>query len=439
MDQSLLELSKALLECNKNNVCFMKTEPEVIDFSDKNFSFQLEIYWSGGSFRLILNKLNFLQAYSLMKQSIFKNKKLKIICYNFKNYCSVYKSLAKKDIEIESTILDLKILSSILGCKILKSPVNLKEAYSHLKQLLENNWENIKDVYSNIHLPLMLKVIPGIENHGLIDIEEKKIKKSYYEIEGQENSRLSTYNYLSNCFLPMNLKKEDKEKLIPINQEDIFLYFDYKNMEVSILENLTKDPELTKILTGYDDFYEGLYREIVSPNNFDKDKRKKMKGLFLPYIYGASENLISNKNDIKLETVQEITKRIKETFRKTFSWLDSYSNSFDENFFYKNKFGKIRNIKEKYKSVNFIVQSTSSMFCLDKLIDIYNILDGKYINFYIHDGYGFTLNQKDLKSISNTIKNILIEENKNFKNMILNISCTYGRNLNNMVEYNFEE
>lgn len=439
MDQVLLELGKALIECNKGNICFLKTDPEIIDFTDKNFCFCLELFWSGGKFSLNVNKSNYLSIYSMMKQSIFKNNKLKIISYNFKNYCSVYYSLTKKNIEIESLVMDLKILSPLLGNKILNSPSNLKDAYNYLKKILEGNWDKIKEVYFNIHLPLITKVIPGIENVGLLDIEEKKIKKSYYEIEAQENSRLSSYNCLSNCFLPMNLKKEEKEKYIPINQEDCFLYFDYKNMEVSILENLTKDPELTKILTGYDDFYEGIYREIINKDGFDKDKRKKIKGLFLPYIYGASEQLISNKNNIEIDTVREITSRIKQTFKKTFNWLEDYTNSHDENFYYKNKFGKIRKIEEKYKSINFIVQSTASMFCLDKLIDIYNILNNDYLCFYIHDGYGFSLNQKDLKKTANTIKNILLEENKNFKEMILNVSCSYGRNLNNMLEYKFED
>lgn len=436
MDKNLLNLCAALLDCKNYKIIYIKTDPEVLDISDKNLSFFLEIYWSNKKFKINLNKSNFGLVFSIIKQAIFKNK-FKIITYNFKNYCSAYKFFTNKDIEIESLIFDLKIISSILGQKITRPPESFKEAYLLFKNLINNKWDGIKDLYSSIHLPLLLKVIPGIENFGILDYKEKKIKKSYYEIESQENSRLSNFNYLSNCFLPMNMKKEDKENYIPINQEELFVYFDYKNMEVSILENLTKDASLTKILTSYQDFYEGLYREIVSPDGFDKEKRKKMKNIFLPYIYGAGENLISEKNNIKIEVVKEITKRIRDNFKKTFNWLENYSNSY--NVYYQNSFGKIRKIEEKYKSINFIIQSTSSVFCLDKLIDIYNILDGKNINFYIHDGYGFIINKKDIKEKIKIIKKILVEENKKFKGIHLNVSCTYGRDLNNMIEYNFEE
>ena len=437
MDKNLLNLCSATLDCNNYKIIYIKTDPEILDITDKNLSFFLEIYWSNKKIKINVDKHNFGIIFSIIKQSIFKNK-FKILTYNFKNYCSLYKFFTKKDIEIESSIFDLKIISSILGQKITKSPDNFKEAYILFKNLIQNKWDKVKNLYSSIHVPLILKVIPGIENAGVLDFVEKKIKKSYYEIEAQENSRLSNFNNLNNCFLPMNLKKEDKENYIPINQEDYFVYFDYKNMEVSILENLTKDYSLTKILSNYQDFYEGLYKEVINPNDFNRDKRKKMKNIFLPYIYGASEKVISKKNNIKIETVLEITNRIRSNFKKTFDWLEDYSNN-HKNYLYENKFGKIRKIDKKYKSRNFIIQSTSSVFCLDKLIDIYNILEGNYINSYIHDGYVFVINKKDLKEKIEIIKRILVEENKNFLNMYLNVSCKYGRNLNNMIEYNFEE
>lgn len=433
MDQNLIDFASSLLAANSNKIIYIKLSPEIIDFSVKDFKFNLDISYTGGGCTVAVDKNNFRNIYCLMKESIFKNK-IKIICYNFKNFISVYRSLTNKEIEIESDIFDLKVISSILGNKLDSPPADFKNAYRSFKSILEGNWDKIKTVYKSIYLPLITKVIPGIENKSVIDINKKKFLKSYYEIEAQENSRLSTFNCLENCFLPMNLKKEDKESYIPLNQEDFFVYFDYKNMEVSILENLTKDPSLNRILKNYEDFYEGLYKEIINKDNFDKEKRKKVKNIFLPYIYGASENLISEKCNLQIETVKEICKRIKETFDKTFCWLEEFSNSPDELGYYKNKFGKRRKIDQKYKAINFIVQSTSSIFCLDKLIDIYNALEGENINFYIHDGYVFCINKKELDSKIKIIKNIMLEQNENFNDIILNVSCLYGRNLNNLIE-----
>lgn len=437
-DLKLIEFASFLISAGENKVIYLVLEPEIVDFSVKNFTFTLKISYPRNSFTIDVNRTNFQQVYCLMKESIFKNK-IKIISYNFKNFCSVYSSLAKKEIEIESDIFDLKIISNILGNRLEDAPTDFTGAYKSFKSILEGNWDKIKTLYKNIYLPLIFKVIPGIENSGIIDINKKTVLKSYYEIEAQENSRLSTFNCLSNCFLPMNLKKEEKNNYIPLNQEDFFVYFDYKNMEVSILENLTKDPSLSSILKDYDDFYEGMYKEIISRSDFDKEKRKKVKNIFLPYVYGASESLISEKCNLKIETTKEICKRIKETFSKTFDWLEDYTNSADSMGFYKNKFGKKRKIEQRYKAINFIVQSTSSIFCLDKLIDIYNALNGENINFYIHDGYVFSINKKELDSKIKIIKNIMLEQSDNFKDIILNVSCLYGRNLNDLVDFKAQE
>jgi len=436
MNQNLIEFSGFLVNAVEQKVLYLHTDPEIMDVSNKNFKFNLKISYSKKEYSINIDKNNIKQIYSLMKESIFKNK-IKIISYNFKNFCSILRASTNKEIEIESDIFDLKIISGILGSKLENMPSGFNEAYKSFKLLLEGNWDKIKPIYKKIYLPLITKVIPGIENHGVVDINKKIILKSYYEIEAQENSRLSTFNCMQNCFLPMNLKKEDKENYLPLNQDDYFVYFDYKNMEVSILESLTKDPSLHNILKNYNDFYEGLYKELINKQDFDKDKRKKVKNIFLPYIYGASEKLISQKCNLKIEVVSEICRRIREVFSKTFIWLEDFSNSKDEFNFYKNKFGKKRKIEQKYKSINFIVQSTSSIFCLDKLIDIYNVLEGKNINFYIHDGYAFTINKKELDSKIKMIKNIMLEENDDFKDLVLNVSCSYGRNLNNLQDFNF--
>lgn len=430
------ELLKYLSETQSDNIFYIKTTPEYIDFTDKNFCFNIEIYSRYKKITKQINNDNFDTINSILKVALFiKNKK--ILAWNIKNYFSYYKHKTNKDLDFECQIFDLKILERIHGFYSEKPPVAFKEAVERFSAVYSSDWDRISKIYKEVYCPLMFKVIPSIENRGIIDIEEKTIKYCYYEIEGQENGRLSSFSCFKQGFLPLNLKEEDKQKYRPYSQDDYFLLFDYKNMEVSVLEYLTKDKTLKEFLSEGEDFYETLYKKIINPDNFDQDKRQKMKMIFLPFIYGAGVNTISEKTGIDKTKIEIITKRIKETFSKTFLWLENFSTH-DQDGYYSNMFGKRRNIKDSYKSINFIVQSTASMFCLDKLIDLHSVYK-KSICFYVHDAYCLYSNKKELESNSEMIKNILLQDSKFLNNIHLNVSCKYGQNLNEMKEFNGEK
>lgn len=426
------ELLKYLSEISSDNTVYLKTNPEYIDFTDKNFIFNIEIYSRSKKITKTVDSYNFDIINSILKVTIF-SKNRKVITWNIKNYFSYYKNKTGKDLDTECQILDIKILERLCGVYSEKPPASFREAIDRFSSIYHSRWDRIHNIYKDVYLPLTLKVIPSIENKGLIDIEDKTIKHCYYEIEGQENGRLSSFNCLKNGFMPLNLKYEDKQKYRPLDQDDLFLLFDYKNMEVSVLEYLTKDKSLKDILDEGDDFYESLYKKIINPENFDQDKRKKMKMIFLPFVYGAGVKKISESCKIDVSKVEIITNRIKETFPKTFSWLNNFSKN-DQDGYYVNTFGKRRKIDQQYKSINFIVQSTASIFCLDKLIDLYSVYK-KSICFYVHDAYCLYSTKKELESNAEIIKNILLQDSKFLNNIHLSISCKYGSDLNDMKEF----
>ena len=255
----------------------------------------------------------------------------------------------------------------------------------------------------------------------------------YYEIEGQENGRLSSSCRYKDCFLPFNLKKENKEELKLKNDDDVFLSFDYKNMEVSVLEFLSKDSNLRAVLQEGKDFYESLYKNIYN-KDCSPEKRKKVKKIFLPYVYGASPKALAESCNVSLAQIEEFIKNTRKIFPHTFDWLDSYSNNSNDNL-YSNMFGKRRIINEKYKARNFIVQSTASIFCLDKLVDLSNYLNHSNIVFYVHDSYVVSCNRKDLNSNIEVVKNILLNGGNLFENILTNVSCEIGENLNSLLNY----
>jgi len=426
------EFLTGLSKIKNQNVFYLRFSPQILDFTDKNFNFTIEIFSQGLKVSTLVTRDNFKEIHSLLKQILFLKDK-KILCWNFKNYCSYYRNNTGRNFNSDCKILDLKVLGGICGLNTKTVPNTFVEAVNAFKTIKEIDYERIYELYEKIHLPLIKKVIPKIETKGIVNKKERKIEYCYYDVEGQDNGRLSSSCQFNNCFLPLNLKKDDKENFKTMDEDYLFLNFDYKNMEVSVLEFLTKDSGLRDVLESGNDFYESLYERLFG-KTCTPDKRNKIKKIFLPYVYGASPQALATNCEISLSSIEGFIKNIRKIFSHTFDWLDNYSENSGSNI-YTNIFGKKRIINEKYKSRNFIVQSTASIFCLDKLIDLSNYFKDPNILFYVHDSYLFSCNKKELDSTAEIIKNILLEDGRFFENIVINVSCEYGDNLNNLKKY----
>ena len=426
------EFLTGLSQIRDQNVFYLRFSPQVLDFTDKNFNFTIEIFAQGLKISTLVSKDSFKEIHSLLKQVLFLKDK-KILCWNFKNYCSYYKSNTGRNFNSDCKILDLRVLGGLCGINFKTAPETFVGAVNAFKVIRDFDYERIYELYEKIHLPLIKKVIPKIETKGIVNKKDRRIEYCYYDIEGQDNGRLSSSGQFKDYFLPLNLKKEDKENFKTMDEDYLFLNFDYKNMEVSVLEFLTKDSALREVLENGNDFYESLYKKLFS-KTCTSDKRNKIKKIFLPYVYGASPQTLSGSCGVSLSSVEGFIKNIRKIFSHTFDWLDSYAENSGSNS-YVNIFGKRRIINEKYKAKNFIVQSTASIFCLDKLIDLSSYFKDPNILFYVHDSYLFSCNKKELDSTAKIIKNILLEDGRFFENIVINVSCEYGDNLNNLKKY----
>jgi DNA polymerase-1 len=426
------EFISGLSKIKDQNVFYLRSSPQILDFTNKDFCFTIEIFAQGLKVSTSVSRNNFKEIHSLLKQVLFLKDK-KILCWNFKNYCSYYRNNTGRNFNSDCKILDLKVLGGLCGLSPKTPPESFVDAVNAFKNIKGDDYDRIYELYDKIHIPLMRKVIPKIETKGIVNKKNRRIEYCYYDVEGQENGRLSSSCQFDSCFLPLNLKKDDKENFKTMDEDYLFLNFDYKNMEVSVLEFLTKDSNLREVLESGDDFYESLYERLFS-KICTPDKRSKIKKIFLPYVYGASPQALAANCDVSLSSVEGFIKNIRKMFSRTFDWLDDYSENSGSNV-YTNLFGKKRVINEKYKSRNFIVQSTASIFCLDKLIDLSNYFKDPNILFYVHDSYLFSCDKKELDSTAEIIKNILLEDGRFFENIVINVSCEYGDNLNNLKKY----
>ena len=286
-------------------------------------------------------------------------------------------------------------------------------------------------MYNKIHVPLFKEVIPKLETIGILNIEESKKVYAYYEIFGQKNGRLNSSLAFQNGFLPQHLSPEMKKNLKPNDLEDLFMYFDYKNMEVSVLHWLSKDQLLGEYLAK-DDFYLEIYQLITgNPHNSDKENRIKGKKMFLPIIYGQSPQSLGNRLNVSLGVAEQITERVKTLFSTAVEYVSKYHLHAKENGFCVDIFGKRREFSkdESYEALCFAVQSPASLMCLEKLINLSRVVD---IAYSVHDGYCVYSNKKHWKQVYKTCHDVLISDSSLFPGLKLKVSCYGGRNLESL-------
>lgn len=413
---------------------FFKTQPECLDFTDKDSENFLFIYLQNGKLlKISLKDENFLFVISILRVSIF-SKGMRIISWNWKNFASYVLNRTGKDYLVGGSIFDLKIIESYLGIKN-KSPDSISNALFRLKSIVSSGlWKSVEEIYKGLHLSLITNTIPNLENSGVIDLNQKSHVYAYYEVEGQENGRLKCFSAFDKSFVPHAMGSEQKNFIKPINPGDFFMSFDFKSMEVFVLSWLSKDPLLEEACT-HPDLYLFLYEKILKKAPEKKSDRFFVKKFFLPVIYGQSALSLSQRCAIPKDYAISIIDRMRSLFPVALKWVDFNQQQFKELGYAKDYFGKRRNIeKDKdYLVRNFCIQSPSSIICLEKLNDLFfAIKDETKIAFMVHDSYFIYANKENYKLVYNIAKDVLSSESCFCNGLKLKTSCQVGNNLNEL-------
>ena len=426
-----LNFSEFLGSLQSNN-CLFLFEPEIIDFTEKE-TVKLSIFATGGlSYSLEIENPQDLELVAqLLSVSLFA-KGSRIITWNWKNFASYVLAKTKKPLVCEGAIIDLKIIESYLGLKG-NAPKTLGQALSRMKKATaEPNYKKSATVYRSIHLPLMTTVIPHLETVGIIDPDFEGLVYAYYEIDGQENGRLKCHNAYSKGYVPHNLTEEKRVKLKPIS-DHFFMYFDFNSMEVFMLAWLTQDPLLNE-LCQKSDVYFALYEKIIGEQTNLKEARDKAKKFFLPVIYGMSAPTLAEKLKIEEATAETIVKRIYELFSPALKWVQAYQDQVKEKGYADDIFGKRRYFDGKeYRGRNFSVQSPASIVCLEKLIQLYQVLvPFTKLAYHVHDGYMVYTTKDQWKEVYKRAMLALASESQLCPGLRLRVSAKAGKNLNQL-------
>lgn len=409
---------------------FIRLEPEILDFTQNNFSFKVIFLSKLNECEIEVNDENLMENLTLIRTALFENKKLSIIGWNLKNLFTYVLSKTGSDLEFESKLLDLRLAECFIGIRE-KPPINFGEVTLRLKRLLaDSSWLKFKSVYQKVYLPLLSRVIPKIEIEGVFNTEKRQILFPYYEIEGQVGGRLACQLAYKSSFNPHSLSAEEKLKLRPKGNGLVFLCFDYHFHEVCILAWLSQDEVLGKLISEDGDFYKKLYTQITGAECNSDVKRSFCKDcLFLPVIYGQSAKTLAERANTSVVTAEKLIFRLKSIFSKLFTWVENHTG---ENNVYVDYIGRKRQFLdgEEYKYRNFIIQSPGAIFCLEKLVYLHSVLrDYGRIVAHIHDGYIVRSSEKQVEMVRSICLQVLEGESILFPGLKLRINCKISKTL----------
>lgn len=401
-------------------IIFLTTEPEVFSSTD---SFILNYYTNKDFVSVNVTKHSSRVLGGLLKACVL-NKNNIIICWNIKNLFTYLRANLSEEYYLPK-FLDLKVLEAYFDRR-LEKPSSFNEAL-HRLSLIDKDF--IKGIYKNISLNLIQRVIPAIESCGLVDLSSKKIVYPYYEIEGQDNGRMKCFKTSSRNYNPHKLSSEVKENLKLISDDEVFIYLDFKNMEVAVLSILSKDPILKEIINSSSDVYEAIYEKITN-NPCNNETRSLCKSIFLPIMFGMQPRAIAEKLGISYGEAVELLDKIRKTFRVAIEWIESWQEKEGE---VKDIFGRIRIFDGKsHVARNFAVQSPASLICLDKLVELYNSLNRAKLCFSVHDGYVLSTKLNESLPIALNCVKILETNSKLLPELKLKVTCKIGKKLNRM-------
>lgn len=429
------QLAETLSKITDQQNVFVRTEPEIPDFTDKENPPSLVFCPQGNKeISLTLRDENLPGIVSMLSLSLFAKGK-KVIAWDWKGLASYFLAKTGKPFAIEAVLIDLKVIESYCGIKK-QFPKTLVEALNRLKALVSSGlWKEVERIYKKLHMPLITAVIPSLEVVGILDPEKGGKLHAHYEIDGQENGRLKCKQSFKMGYVPHAMSPAFRERVKPPNHEPMFMYFDFLAQEVYFLAHVSQDPLLLELCRGKD-VYEGIYERVVGKKSESREDREKAKKFFMPVIYGQSAYMLSQRINITPGKAEIVKERIDALFPVALAWVGASQKRLSEDGYARDIFGKRRLHFEEGKEFsvrNFSVQSPSAVVCLEKLIQFHSALKGKAeIAYSLHDGLVAYVNKENWRNVLKVGTDVLTSESEFCPGLRFRVVCRAGRNLNNL-------
>lgn len=386
----------------KNDKIFLKCEPEIEDFRIP-YEGVIVLLGENGSVKFSIPSIHFSTFVGFLTWFIFGGKKT-IYSWDVKKLFSYFYFRLPRHyvINVLARLIDVKYGESFLGIEKL-CPETFEEAEERAMRIV--NSDACWNVHHRLHIPLATKVLPKIETAGITDIKYRGIRYPSYEIEGQAHGRLKCKESFSGSLLTHNLNKEDKECLKSARQDHRLVTFDFRSMEVYVLQWLSHDEVLGKIISSGRDIYSTIF-SLFYGARATKENRQFIKDAFLPIVYGIQADSLARKLNVSFEEARELVRFVNKYFSGAMNWLQLHQDKAKNGETVYDFLGRPRSYDKHWIVRNAIVQGPAAAVCLEKLIALHEGLDCEIVAS-IHDAYVVDSHVKRMDDITSRAINIL--------------------------------
>lgn len=432
-DMDFYLLATQLSDLIENNrAVFLRTEPEVPDFTARA-PFKLVLCSNTQRLDLDVTPETIVPITGQLDATVFTKEAVdRLYCWNFKSFATYFHAFCPRFLSPTTNLIDLKVIENFLGIAKPR-PENYADAVDRTKVVLLNKgWLKL---YKQLHLPLILKVLPSIETTPLLNEGAKSVQYPYYEIEGITSGRLNSLKKFSKTYLPHNMGDDVKSALKPKGYGYRFLQSDFRHCEVTVLQWLSKDAKLGDILSSGEDAYTGIYREIIRQKCDSEKERERAKFMMLSVMYGAGPEKLGHIVGVDTDTARELIRRIRTSFAGACDWMDEVRERAKGGAI-PDHFGRPRDHGDKaYKAPDIIVQGVAATVCQEKLLDLHDVLTNRekaYLAFSVHDGFGMVVHTTAARDTYKLVKATMEAESKLCPGLKMKVQIKFGGKLNAM-------
>lgn len=419
----LESLASALSEFNDEAV-FLRCDPEIIDFR-KPYKGEIVLSGSKKEMRIKMPEERFSTFAGILSYAIFEKKV--IFSWDIKKLFSYfYHRLVRKHFIMPFRLFDIKYGEFFCGIRS-ECPKSFSEAQGRIKAALKGCWE----IHQKIHIPLAVTVLPKIETLGIRDSGEKKIRYPIYEIEGQLNGRLGCSQTFPDSISVYTLQKEARQKLRP-GQDSVFVVLDFKSTEAHVLQFLSKDERLGKIIESGRDIYSTIYSLLYGQKCTPKD-RQFIKDSFLPIVYGMQATSLAERVGITQDEAAELILNINKYFSVAMGWVQNHQDRLKAGEKVADYFGRIREYDKPWAIRNAVIQGPAAIVCQEKLIDLHSVWE---VAAAVHDGYYLDVPRSVLYETVFRAVEVLEKPSRLMPGFKLPVEIKVGENLEELNNYN---
>ena len=418
-----MDISQIAKNLANKDFLFLKFVPNNKDFTRSDYGGTLSIYSQStlDEVYLPIPQPHFGKFVGLLSFLILGEGKT-VVTFGIKEFMTFlkFKMGMNYKFDFSAKIIDLKYLQLFLGKQVV-CPDNLSQSLKLVAEL----YPQVKNVHTNIHLPLALDVLPSLETKGsIVNMETKKKSYLYYDIEGQKNGRLNSEK-VGDDFINLHNAGEEVKKLMKPGLDNDFLVADFKAAEVCVLGKISGDKKLGKIIDSGRDIYQTI-GQLCGISD-----RKKVKSSFLKFIYGAGTDLIAEKDDMSLTEASDLLNSYKVNFPTAFGYLDECYKQAREGHF-KDYFGRTRFYETNHHAAkNAAIQGPTAIICQEKSI----LLSKMYLVGIVHDGYYFSIPKNKFREAAVTICEMLEQESRMLSGLRMKIDLKTGDTLGSLNDY----